>query len=485
MACAIYMCHVNVISARDGLARKRIKGVHLSGIQVTARATALLVALCLTLSACDPARQSADQAARPSQPAQAEWPPRPSAEFLALDRKGQNLAIYDAFWKEIDANYYDPAVFSTDEWKARRAEWREKAAQAPTEFVLYHGVLPDLVKLMPESHVEAHPPNARAATDEQPPTSLDQRTLVELATLQMYGPGFDKPEVMRGHTRLELIGDVRPGSPAAEAGIPPGARLVRHQNHIEPDRKAIRFEADYVPLDAAAARAWERGEGADQPAAPESIRHAKFDLRAYPWRKEIESRPLAGGAIYLRFPTFSDDTYMTPVYEAIDRARPAGLIVDLRGNPGGLASQLQRFAGALLGEGKVLAEIRSRTETTQLLSTAYPKPYTGPLIVLIGPGTGSSSEILAAAVQDQKRGKVIGRLSGGGVLGQSHFPLPDAGIVSLPIWNMWRAGGKRIEGIGVDPDIWILPTLEDVRAGRDPVLERAMVELGAAGGATR
>jgi carboxyl-terminal processing protease len=170
---------------------------------------------------------------------------------------------------------------------------------------------------------------------------------------------------------------------------------------------------------------------------------------------------------------------MTPVYEAIDDATAAGLIVDLRWNGGGLAVQLQKFAGALLGEGKLLADTSTRNEKSQMLSTAYPKPYTGPLVVLIGPGSGSASEIFAAAVQDLKRGKVIGRRSAGGVLKALQFPLPDAGFVSLPVSNLWRASGRRIEGIGVEPDIWILPTLEDVRAGRDPVREQALRELGA------
>jgi len=441
---------------------------------VAAPAAALLAVLCLALSACGQTKEPAAQAVQP------EWPPKPTAEFLALDRKSQNLAVYDAFWQHMDANYYDPSVFATREWQARRAEWREMAAKAPTEFVLYHDVFPNMAKLMPESHVEAHPPAASESIDSPPPQRrADEKTMLDLAMLNAYGPGIDDNVVWRGHTRVALVGDVKTGSPAAEAGVPPGARLLRGESFVEPERKAIRFEIDYVPLDAAAARAWERGEGVDQPAAPETVRHATFDLRAYPWRKEIESRKLDGGVLYLRFPNFSDDTYMTPVYEAIDRAKPAGLIIDLRGNIGGMAVQLQKFSGALLGEGKFLAETRSRSETTQLLATAYPKTYAGPLVVLIGPGTGSAAEIFAAAVQDQKRGKVIGRLSGGGVLGQSHFPLPDAGIVSLPTWNLWRAGGKRIEGVGVEPDIWILPTIEDVRAGRDPVLERALREIAA------
>ena len=443
----------------------------LGAMKSATRIALLAAALALSLSACS-------QAKEPAAAAPPAWPPKPSAEFLALDRKGQNLAVYDAFWQQIDSNYYDASVFATDEWKARRAQWREEAGKASSGFLLYHKVFPGLLELMPESHVDVHPPDAANSTDPKPSQpAMDEKTARQMATLWLYGPGFDKYDVMRGHAHVPLVGDVRPGSPAAEAGIPPGARLLHADSSWDVERKAIHFVVDYVPLDAAAARAWERGEGTDQPAAPDSIRHAKFDLRAYPWRKEIETRKLDGGVLYLRFPGFGDDTYMTPVYQAIDDAKPAGIIIDLRWNGGGMMVQLQKFAGALLGEGKFLADTKNRSESAAMVATAYPKPYAGPIVVLIGPGSGSASEIFAAAVQDQKRGKLIGRLSAGGVLQAFQFPLPDAGFVSLPVSNVWRAGGKRIEGVGVEPDTWILPTLEDVRAGRDPVLEQALREL--------
>ena len=47
----------------------------------------------------------------------------------------------------------------------------------------------------------------------------------------------------------------------------------------------------------------------------------------------------------------------------------------------------------------------------------------------------------------------------------------------IPVSDFVRSNGKRIEGAGVEPDIWVLPTLEEIRAGRDPVLERAVQEL--------
>jgi carboxyl-terminal processing protease len=242
---------------------------------------------------------------------------------------------------------------------------------------------------------------------------------------------------------------------------------------------------DFVPLDPAAARSWERGDLPDGPAAPESIERVRFDLRPFRYRQPVEARRLAGGVQYLRFNAFGDEAFMRPVYKGLHGATSAGLIVDLRWNPGGLSEQLQKFAGALLGAEAHLADSRTRSGPGKLVSTNYSKPYTGPLIVLTGPLTASSAEVFSAAVQYHKRGKIIGRSTAGAVLGAQAFTLPDGGAVLLPVMNLWRADGGRIEGAGVEPDIWILPTLEDLRAGRDPVLERALRELAATPKAAR
>jgi carboxyl-terminal processing protease len=68
-------------------------------------------------------------------------------------------------------------------------------------------------------------------------------------------------------------------------------------------------------------------------------------------------------------------------------------------------------------------------------------------------------------------------MSNGAVLEGKKFALPDGGRVNVPIYDFVRGGDRRIEGVGVEPDIRVMPTLEDVRAGRDPVIERALVEL--------
>jgi carboxyl-terminal processing protease len=107
------------------------------------------------------------------------------------------------------------------------------------------------------------------------------------------------------------------------------------------------------------------------------------------------------------------------------------------------------------------------------------KSFTGPLAVLIGPTSASAAEITAAALQDQHRARVIGRPSAGSTLTALDFPLPDGGKAQIAIGDLVRPRGQRIEGIGVVPDVGVMPSIEDVRAGRDPALDRALLELRA------
>ena len=196
-----------------------------------------------------------------------------------------------------------------------------------------------------------------------------------------------------------------------------------------------------------------------------------------PATDDFETRELPGGITYVRFDVFESMKIVEKTLEAIDDAGPGGVILDLRRNPGGLQTHLQRVAGALLGEGVDLGTTRTVNSTATMYTLRFTDHYEGPLVVLIGPYTASAAEITAAAVQDHKRGKIIGRTTAGAVVPGQYFDLPDGGKMMIPVSDFVRSNGKRIESNGVEPDIWVLPSLEEVRAGRDPALERAVQEL--------
>jgi C-terminal processing protease CtpA/Prc len=398
-----------------------------------------------------------------------------ASAFAGLPVREQNLAVFDAACELLESNYYAAGFFQGSEWPALRREWRDKAAASAGGAFFYFNVLQNFATRLPASHVyfEQPPRHGAAAALSRKPTQAEER----FANLIAGGPGFDLERMRRGAALPNVVGDVLRGSPAERAGVTPGWAVKEFT--ASGDGTDVHLRASFWPLDPAGAQLYER-TGQLPELAPATVSIA-YDYALPGARNEFELRRLPDGASYLRFGRFEDRSEVSRVLDAIDTADAAGLVLDLRHNTGGNAFFLGRILGRLLGPVQVGETIgrEKRMPVSGLLLTGG--PYEGPLVVLIGPTTASSAEIVAAAVQDLKRGLTIGRATRGAVLSGRFFDLPDGGKLAVPVGDYERRNGRRIEGVGVLPDIWILPTLEDVRAGRDPALERALEELRKAG----
>jgi len=174
------------------------------------------------------------------------------------------------------------------------------------------------------------------------------------------------------------------------------------------------------------------------------------------------------------------------IAEMMGKARKrALLILDLRGNRGGYARPLEWLVGYLFDRDVKISELRARKETrAQMARRRGVKEYTGKLVVLVDSGSGSAAEMLARVVQLEKRGTVIGDRTAGAVM-QSRVYEHEEGLdtvifyaVSVTQAEVIMSDGGRLEGTGVAPDELLLPTAEDMAAGRDPVLSRAVASFG-------
>lgn len=142
--------------------------------------------------------------------------------------------------------------------------------------------------------------------------------------------------------------------------------------------------------------------------------------------------------------------------EAIDRLRGQGmkgLILDLRGNPGGLLDQGISVADVFLPRGVPVAETRSRIASqNQKANANQPDNYPGmPIVVLVGPGSASAAEILAGALQDHDRVLVVGRTTFGKGSVQSIFPLANKNYLKMTTARWYTPVGRSIQrpyGIG-------------------------------------
>ena len=185
-----------------------------------------------------------------------------------------------------------------------------------------------------------------------------------------------------------------------------------------------------------------------------------------------------------RMPSFDGDKVMD---DMMDKAKNReALILDLRGNPGGLESALLRLTGYLFDHDIKLGDIKSRTETKPLIAKTrgVNRVFKGKLVVMVDSESGSSAEILARIVQLEKRGTVIGDRTSGSVMRALEFE-HKSGLdrifyygVSVTIADLILPDGKTLERVGVTPDELLLPLPADLAAGRDTVLSRAANLVG-------
>ncbi len=156
-----------------------------------------------------------------------------------------------------------------------------------------------------------------------------------------------------------------------------------------------------------------------------------------------------------------------------------GLILDLRGNPGGRLDVGSRLLSLFLPPGTALyeqVERDGREESRAQLGAAL---YSFPVVVLVDGGTASMGEIFAAAMQEARVATVIGTVTSGNVAAAQVFPLGDGSALQVTVMEIRSGQGSVLNGVGVVPDEIVEPEPADVLLGRDPVLDRAREVLQA------
>lgn len=141
---------------------------------------------------------------------------------------------------------------------------------------------------------------------------------------------------------------------------------------------------------------------------------------------------------------------------AASGAERSGVILDLRGNPGGLLVEATDVAGAFLNGGKVV-EFFKPGKSPEIFNAIGDGDSKTPLVVLIDRGTASAAEIVAAALQDRNRAIIVGEKTFGKAAVQELTELSNGAAIELTIGYYLTPNGKRLEGQGLDPDILVSP----------------------------
>jgi carboxyl-terminal processing protease len=188
-----------------------------------------------------------------------------------------------------------------------------------------------------------------------------------------------------------------------------------------------------------------------------------------------ESRMLDNDIAYLSLSEFNDRAagLVHQDLETLLQSKPRGLILDLRGNPGGYLHIVEQIASEFIPQGIVLIERSSDGQETRHEASGHGIATEIPLVVLVDGGSASASEILAGAIQDDKRGVLIGERTYGKGSVQITEHLSDGSGLAVTIRRWYTPADRAIDGIGLTPDIEVAMTQEDLEAQRDPQLERA------------
>jgi carboxyl-terminal processing protease len=382
---------------------------------------------------------------------------------------------FDFVWSTVNDRYYDARMNGAD-WKAAGARFRPLALQAADDEAFW-----DTLDRMTGELRDAH-------TRVESPKRAAQRKNFESVTLGFFFRLFGE---------MLVVTNVSYESDAWWAGVRPGMAIVQigGEPAIDAYRKLL-AEARNDSTDRArhqrAVRKLTAGE-LDSTAVLTFQRADRSAFTATLARKRLASPPseahrvLPSGFGYVRFSQWHQPM-QAEVIEAIKSLRSTpGMVIDLRGNPGGSALMVRNVAAQFFTEHKTFGHTITRTgkpvslffETFELIKLTQdldgtPDAYTGPLVVLVNASSGSGSELFAAIVQSLGRAKIVGEPSCGCLLAFLGFArVPGGGELAYSEVGFVMADGGRIEGVGVLPDLTVPLAIGDLQVSRDRTLEEA------------
>jgi len=262
-----------------------------------------------------------------------------------------------------------------------------------------------------------------------------------------------------------------PNSPAEEAGIQPGDKVIAIDDEdvtsIDPSlvlRKVLGPAETQVKITV------QRDKQSD----PIEF----FLIRKLIVVPSVESSIIEENIGYVRLFSFGAKSYKE-ISEALQNKINEGatrIILDLRNNTGGYVDAALDITSIFIqGKKPILIEESGDGEQTKYLATKVDFTLDIPMIILVNEGTASASEILAGALQDYERAKLIGQPTFGKGLIQNWIPLDDDnGAVRITIARWLTPLGRQIQGEGLQPDIIVQINEEDFFNGIDAQLEKAI-----------
>ena len=435
----------------------------------------------------------------------------------ASERAALNLESFDFAWRKIAETFWEEEMGGVD-WRAVRDELRPRAQDAADAREL-RNVIQEMLARLGQSHFGVLPGAGSTDRGDEPAESTSGDGACTPALMRTVsggggssasdaGPGFE----VRFADHVAVVSRVEADSAAGRNGLLAGAEIVRigdqslaalsrcfELEFLDPrvadmvraravDGLLFGAPGDPVKLelaDGAGERFVLELDRAHRPGAVE-IGFGNLPPMQYLFETEKVGTAPGGRVLVVRF-----NVWMIPVVKAFEAALyedPAGasgfdgLVIDLRGNPGGIAGTAVGVGGYLLDEQVDLGRMLHRGSDLKLLvnprrvsrSNERIEGFKGPVAVIIDGGSASTSEIFAAGLQDHGRARLFGEPSAAAALPAVIERMPNGDLLMHAIADFVRPSGERVEGRPVVPDSLVPLTREGLLAGRDEPREAAL-----------
>ncbi len=393
---------------------------------------------------------------------------------LSAQQKQLNLESFEKVWTTIRDKHWEKNPGGLD-WNAIHREFLPKIEQAnSTEQA--RGLMREMLGRLKETHFAIFPANVYEDVDAE---SGGDGT-----------PGID----LRILGRQAVVTDIDPGSPAEKAGVKRGW-VVESVNGkaLAPAIETLSADPEIheITLERAIASRLTGPSGGtihavflDGADRERAVDLALGDPRGNPskfgnlpteyvW---FESKKI-GNTGYIRFNLFLDlMRVMSEFSKAVEDCKNCdGIIIDLRGNPGGIAGMVMGMAGFFVDRAdERLGTMYLRDATIKFGINPRMGLFKGPLAIVVDGSSASSSEILAGGLKDLGRARIFGTRSAAAALPSMIEKLPNGDGFQYAIANYVSEGGKPLEGNGVIPDVEVKLTRQALLAGHDPVVDAAL-----------
>jgi carboxyl-terminal processing protease len=442
-------------------------------LQALAAILSLALAACVTQPPASSASSFGTAAAATTKAAAAVSSSGFSADLADLRDREE---AFDQAWHLVNDRFYDP-TFNGIDWEAARLRYLPQLERVKSDAGFY-SLLGRMVGELRDSHTRIY-------------TSREYRNRMESV---MSTTGIRVAEVDGEVAVVEVM----PDTPAAQAGMRPG--MVVESINGEPARDRLHKLIADAPKDVSPERRLRsiygrmlssagNGPLALEVRAGEAKRRFELARTEREMPLVVTHQVLESNVGLIRFNRFRSDV-AADFARALSRlADTDGLVIDLRGNPGGNIGAMLSIAQSFFPETRHVLTRRTRPageedawrarNSPEVRISANGRAYTRPIAILIDGYSASASELLATVLREQRGAHIVGRPSCGCVVGVrgSGYRLAGGGALYVAETGFVTPQGNRMEGAGIRPDREIAFTLSDLGAGidRDLVIAREWI----------